>query len=986
MKALRYILCLLVASSLQTPWAEGQIYDSALAVKMKGRRTFYERMQAVYNHYAADATLKQNNTGPKPAVTLPNDVMRKLKKWARYEWENLPLVNEKGVIPDYPAMLMKSMDTYVQATSAISLLSSGGQWNLVGPQTLSYGHGRSIGTGRIDRIAFHPTQPGTFYVGAPSGGLWRTTNSGSTYTCLTNHLPNLSVSGIVVDWSNTQTLYILTGDGDTFSGSLVDDGGYRRNGFGVMKSTDGGISWQSTGAFPVANARGYKLAQSPTNANILLAATTQGLFRSGNGGATWGLVEAGSCTDVAFQPGNGNRAYAALFSGGVARFEVSTDGGASFSQLSSFDVSIANSNRISIGVTPANSSRVYLLCGPGNPGANTFYGFYRSTNAGASFTRTATSPNVFGNEDGGGFDQSIYDNCIAVAPNNADRIWVGGLVVYTSANGGNSFTNQTLYFDGIAIERDDHIHPDVHSLGVNPLNNLLYATTDGGVYVSNDNGVNWGKRYNNLPTTQIYHMDVYDASPHHILIGSQDNGIHKRFGNTSAFEQTQEGDGYAVQYKSDETDDFYAVINTKVYRLMSDGLTQIEKWDWGATGFFPTLVIHPTDNDRFFSARQYFLAYDLSGIDSWFTRAIPASWALCVAPSNANRIYGAGSGSFTPGSGTGAMWRSSDGGSTWDTVSNNPGFPARATYPKIMNIAVNPTNANQVWVCFGGTNAGTKIVYSSNGGNSWTNVTGSLPNNLPVNCIAVDENNNAYCGNDFGVFYRAAGWTDWKPFYNGLPRVPVTDLHISTTLNRIRAATFGRGVWESDLYSGCETNVTLGGSQEGQLLIDASGVVTTSAKTIGGEGSSIQYRAGNYVQGITGFEVANGSQMRAWTGPCGQGVSMLWQNVGSNSYAGFATAILPQQNGQKFPYAFIKNWQWGANGNFSLQLKQVQADSLRLILVNDSGQNLATIYEGAGWPAGTVQPLQFNAAAFLHHKLRVLLFHHNRLVHWQELN
>jgi hypothetical protein len=211
-------------------------------------------------------------------------------------------------------------------------------------------------------------------------------------------------------------------------------------------------------------------------------------------------------------------------------------------------------------------------------------------------------------------------------------------------------------------------------------------------------------------------------------------------------------------------------------------------------------------------------------------------------------------------------------------------------------------------------------------------------------------------------------------------------LHISTSLNRLRAATFGRGVWESDLYSGCETNVTVAGSREGQLLIDASGVVTTSAKTIAGEGSSIQYRAGNYVQGITGFEVANGSQMRAWTGPCGQGISMLLQNENSNNYAGFATATLPQQNGTKFPYAFIKNWRWTTTSNLSLQVRQVQADSLKLILVNDSGQLLATIYNGEGWPAGTVQPIQFNASSYLHHKLRVLLFHHNRLVHWQELN
>lgn len=960
-----------------------QYEEPELAKRLQGKTRLKDIMETVNEFYGVNIGLQSRDPKAGLSTQMSPDVYRKLKKWARFEYENLPILDAKGQIPDYPRHLQRSMDKYMQSHAGAETQSSGGLWFFLGPQTLSYGHGRSIGLGRIDRITFHPTQPNTFFVGAPSGGLWRTVDGGSNYTCLTNNLANPSVSGIVVDWSNPSTLYMLTGDGD--SGGLVAQAGYRRNSIGVLKSTDNGYSWQQTGTLTTGNFRGFKLIQSPTNANTLLAATNAGVFRTTNGGATWTLVKAGIVWDLAFQPQNGNRVYAAITDGGgITRFETSVNGGAGFSATATFDFPISGANRVSIGVTPANTNRVYLLCGPGNPGSNNFFGFYRSTNAGSNFTRTATSPNVFGNEDGGGSDQSTYDNCIGVSPTDVNRIWVGGLTIFTSGNGGDSFSNQTLYFDGVALERDDHIHPDVHSVLMNPLNNNLYATTDGGVYVSSNNGSTWGRRFNNLPTTQIYHMDVYEASPHHILIGSQDNGLHKRFGNTSAFEQTQEGDGFAVQFKSDESDDFYAVINSKVFRLMSNGLTQLEKWDFG--GFFPTLAIHQTDNSKFYTARQYFVGYNVNaGIDDWGTRQIPASWALITCPSNSSRIYGAGDSVFA-GTSSGAMWRSDNSGDTWTNVSNNPGFPAASSIPKITHIAVNPTNSNQVWVTLGGTNSGAKVLYSNNAGGNWTNVTGSLPDDLPANCIAIDENNNAYCGNDFGVFFRAAGWTDWKPFYNNLPRIPVSDLHISTSLNRIRAATFGRGIWESDLYSTCNPSLYVSGDREGQHFFDAGVDLSTAAKTMKGEGSVIMYRAGSYVQGITGFEVANGSVMRAWTGPCGQGIPGVAFTPATEDFAGYRHAELPVREGKKFPFGVIKNWKWDQNNELVFTIRQETADTVQVVLVNEEGKKLAVAFENNQMPAQSEKTIRLHTGAFAGQKLRLLLFHHQKLVHWQELN
>ena len=956
-----------------------------LGEKLEGKSRLRDIIQTVNEHYNVPEINLNSTSSTGLSKMVSPEVYRKLKKWARFEYENAPLVNEKGVVPDYPRHLQKALNKYQQSHGA-SLMSSTGNWSFLGPKTLSYGHGRSIGLGRIDRIVFHPNNANTYYVGAPSGGLWRTTDGGSNYTCLTNYLPNPSVSGIVVDWSNTNILYILTGDGDSGTGALVDAGGYRRNSIGVWKSTDGGSTWNETGVLTTNAYRGFKLIQDPANAQVLLAATTQGTFRTTNGGTSWTLVSSGATWDIAFQPGNSNRVYATNRQGGVSRFYISTNNGANFTNPSTFDFPISTANRISIGVTPASTGRVYLVCGPGNPGGNSFLGFYRSTNSGASFTRRTTSPNVYGNEDGGGSDQSTYDNCIAVSPVDEDIIYVGGLTVFRSTNGGDSFGSMTKYFDGVALERDDHIHPDVHNLAINPLDNKLYAASDGGVFLSTDNGNEWSRKFNNLPTTTIYHLDVYEPSPHHILIGSQDNGIHKRFGNSTAFEQTQEGDGFQVQYKSDEADDFYAVINTSVKRLMSDGLTELEKYEFA--GFFPAMAIHATDNTRFYAARERFVSYEVNpGFDDWGTRAIPASWALITCPSNSSRIYGAGDSTFGP-SASGAMWRSDNSGDTWTTLSFKPGFPAQGSYAKVTSIAVNPTNSNHVWVTLGGTNVGPKVLFSSNAGDNWSNVTGSLPDNLPVNCVAVDASNNAYIGNDFGIFYRGNGWADWKPFSNDLPMVPVSDLHISTSINQIRAATFGRGVWTSDLYNDCETNLNVTGTQEGQLFYEAGSTLNTNGKTDNGNVSRVFYRGGNYVQGTTGFEVAKGAEMRAWTGPCNSGIPTLSASPdGTGDFSGFQLSNVPMSANKKFPFAYIKNWKWESKSQLTFTLSQVSPGKIQVLLVNEEGRKLQDILTEKLASPGLDEPIRFMVSQDnIQSTLRLLVFYDGKLVHWQELN
>ncbi len=986
---------IIAAWLMMTGTLAAQQVPPALATQLQGKTNLRAIMGTVKSFYGFTPEVMAKNTKALPGSSDAIDpkVMRNLKHWARFEWEMSSRVTAQGDLFDYNKHLIQETRKYETLHPEINAAtaSAGGNWSLVGPNNVVYGHGRSIGQGRIDRIAFHPTSANTFYVGSPSGGLWRTTDGGSSYTCLTNSLPNLSVSGIVVDRTNANVIYILTGDGDSGNGTLVNTFGYRRAGIGVWKSTDGGATWQQLGGAAVLG-NGYRLVQSNIDENVLLAATTQGIFRTGNGGITWTQSRTGICHDVQFKPASGV-AYACGDDPGTNNywFETSVDGGNFFSNTSTFNNSITATNRASIGVSPNNANTVYLLCGPGNTGNNTYTGFFRSTNSGTNFTRQSTSPNVFADDAAGGSDQSTYDNCIAVNPTNINRVVVGGLVVFGSTNGGSNFSNLSKYWDGVTGPSDDYAHPDQHALAYNPLDNKLYLCNDGGLYVSTDNGTSWAPKYANLPTGQPYHFAVFEGDPNQILVGNQDNGIQLREEGNSTFHQASSGDGFDMDFMHDDEDDFFGVVNTKVYRSTYDGFSSSQKLDF-APNFFPAMAIHETNTDRFFAGLAQFHRYEhyccSSDVDDVFN--VPCSWAIATCPSWASRIYIAGDSTFGPSNqfGRGSMRRSDDGGSTWTRLDNNSGFPDMNLVPRITYIAVRPNDSGAVWITIGGgPGVPGRVYFSSNSGATWTNMTQGLPD-VPVNCIAVDANNNAYIGNDFGVFYRGSNWNSWKPFSNNLPRCPVTDIKLSPSIFKVRATLFGRGLWQTDTYTDCSPDVTVSGTKEGQQYFEASASVTTTATSNDGPGTQIFYRGGDLVDMKPGFEIANTAAGNIVTGPCNSGIPTFrfttkFSDTTTN-YSGFRNAILPMADKRKFPYAFIKDWEWKNNMPLA-KIEQVKEGKVALILVDESGEKIADLWSRSAMVQGPVSlTLPFNQQ-WKTKKLSALLFYNNELVHWQEV-
>ncbi|MCX6303544.1 MAG: hypothetical protein NT040_01110 [Bacteroidetes bacterium] len=832
---------------------------SLLRAQMEGKETLDQVMTTV------DEYLK----------TLPegNERDRLEKHFARWAFYRGMHLGPKG---EFVNIAEKTMQASSQQSDA-PLTSANGSWTFIGPNTATLNNPNAdlLGNGRVDRIAFHPTDPNTIYVGTPAGGLWRSTNGGFNWSPISSYIPSLGISGIVISHADPNTIFVLTGDGDAkIGGGLVELAGYLQLSVGVLVSHDAGATWEQTGAFPVAgDFVGYRLAQNPVNASILIAATSAGIFRTTNGGTTWVLEQSGKYFDIEFKPGSSTTVYAS----GAGSFAYSTDAGNTWNTGATFNFPLCAGGRCELAVTPNSVNKVYLFAGPATNFETNICGFYVSTNSGLSFTRLTNTPNILGDESGTSGDQSDYDMGVTVKPSDNQKVLVCGLVTWKSTNGGSTFTDATTYRES----GGNYIHPDCHDVQYNPLNDYVYAATDGGFYRSTNDGATWTNLMAGINTAQFYHMADFDANANAILAGAQDNGVKYRTANTSTFSQVYCCDG--AEGVIDYTDQAkgYAVVNKGIKRF--DNFTTTGPFTVASSSFFPMLELNSSDPDVLYYSFAQIMKYvrSTNTITTFAPAAFPGAWALRTCPSNSARVYAAGGTSYY--SSTGDLYITSNSGANWTTISNNPGFPA--TFPRISDIGVRPVNSPQVFVTFSGYTDGLKVLYSGDAGLNWTNISYDLPN-VPIWSIEVDDNNNAYIGSDMGVYYKASGATKWEPFYNFLPNVPVSDLEINQGADQLLAATFGRGIWRSSLRDVCPVDLVLSSNVSGQYFRSASNSITMSGKVTGGDGASAVLRSGNYIDLTTGFQANSdpGSKFLAYNGPCDAGLPPVFAPAGTMAY------------------------------------------------------------------------------------------------------
>ncbi|MFN5091771.1 MAG: MopE-related protein [Bacteroidota bacterium] len=700
------------------------------------------------------------------AIPRPYPKGKGFMAYKRWEW-----FMEPRVYPSGKRMPANAIELAKQQSPGLFPPANGsaGLWTYVGNTSVPSGGG----VGRVNSVRVQPGSTTTYYACAPAGGLWKTTNSGTSWTCMnTDFLTSIGVTDIAIDPNNTNTLYLATGDGDasdTYS-------------LGVLKSTDGGATWNTTGLnWAVTNNRTTsRILIHPSNSNILLAATSNGIYKTTDAGVSWTLVQSGSFKDLEFKPSDPTVVYA---SGGT--FMKSTNTGDTFTTISA-GLPTTNVNRISIAVSAANNAVVYLLVSN-----NTDYGLrgvYKSTDSGTNFTTAATTPNLLGwNSNGGDAGgQGWYDLTIEANSSNANEVYVGGVNIWKSTNGGTSWSINGHWTGSGA----PYVHADVHCLTWLPASNSLLVGCDGGVFKTSNGGTSYSDISSNLEISQQYRLSIAQLNGNKILTGWQDNGTNLKNGTTHT--NVLGGDGmeciiartdanvmygeiyYGAIYKSTNGVGFSALVNSGGTGVNEDG------------AWVTPYALGATDNDLYVGKTKIYKSTNagtsFTALGAFGTGVINA---FAVSLSNANVIY------------------ASKGAALYKTTNANA-FTALSGLPNlyITSIAVDPTDENHVYVSVSGYTAGSKVYESTNGGTTWSNISGSLPN-IPANTLAYHSNGTdaIYVGTDAGVYYKDNSLTDWIPYMNGLPNVVIDELEIHTSTNTITAATFGRGTWRAPLYT-----------------------------------------------------------------------------------------------------------------------------------------------------------------------------------------
>jgi PKD repeat protein len=661
-------------------------------------------------------------------------------------------------------------DYYADIQNNASARSLNGNWSPLGPTNLPTGGG----LGRVNFIRFDPTNSNIVYAGAPAGGLWRSTNGGVGWTVWnTDNLPVIGCTDLAIDPTNTQIMYLATGDGDANDTYSI----------GVLKSTDGGNTWNPTGLnWVVTNQRVIrKLLIDPNNPQTVYAASSNGIYKTTNGGTNWTQIRTGNFYDMEFKPGDPNTIYAA----GTSFIYTNNATGLPGSGVI----------RIAIAVTPANPNYVYLLIARSSDYG--LQGVYRSTNSGANFSTQATSPNLLGwnstGSDAGG--QGWYDLAIAASPTNADVVIVGGINIWRSTNGGVNWSINAHWTGSGA----PYVHADIHDLIFLPGNGTTYyAGHDGGVSRTTNSGGAWTDLSNGLQIAQMYRLGTSATNTNLNLTGHQDNGTNRLNGTT--WTEVIGGDGMECIIDYSNANIMYGELYYgNIRKSTNGGGTFSTIVNTGGTGvnangnWVTPYVMHPTNNQTLIVGKAN-LYRTTNGGTGWTALGATTGGtgnfvAIAYAPSDPNYIYAAK---------RDRLFLSTNGGTSFTNITGTlPVGSAEITY-----IAVSNTNPQQVYVTFSGYSAANKVFSSTNAGGTWTNISSGLPN-LPVNCIVYQNGSpdGIYVGTDVGVYYRDNTTGGWTGFSNGMPNVPVFELEIQYSSQRLRAATYGRGLWESDLYT-----------------------------------------------------------------------------------------------------------------------------------------------------------------------------------------
>lgn len=660
--------------------------------------------------------------------------------------------------PDGTLMTKQQLwNVWSEKNASRAVQTDNSDWVSVGPLTHTNTGSWSSGQGRLNAFAVDPSNPNTWYAGAPAGGIWKSTNAGDTWMPLTDSLPQIGVSGIAIDPANPDIIYIATGDDDAGDSDAI----------GVLKTTDGGLTWNFTG-LNLNNSPNVlnEIYIDPNDSQTLFVGTSSGVFRTTNGGTNWTNVRSGNIRDIKLKPGDASTIYASTDS----QMFRSTNGGDSWQFVSNGIPS--GFVRTVLDVTPANPEVVYLFASdPGFASGKIF----KSTDSGFSFQETFN-----GGQDIFESSQAWFDFAFAVSDTNENELYTGVLNVWKSTNGGNSFTKVNNWNQPQVAS---YTHADIHRLGF--INGRLFCASDGGLYSSTNSGSSFTDHTSGLAIGQFYRISLAKNSSAQIAGGLQDNGGYAR--NNEQWQNYYGADGMETAIDPTNTNRVYGFTQNGggLFVSNSAGATLDESYGSPTGGNWITPLQFSKDNRLFAGYNRVYEFEACSGTWQIISPSFgPFIDVLETDPNNENIMYvGVNN----------ALYRSINAGATFtqiQTFANN-----------INSVEVNNGDSNLIYLTTSGTTGNVYTVDFSGTSPVFTEITGSLPNipKLVVKHQGRHSDNPLYLGTAIGVWRYDDLTGDWETFDTGLPNVAIRDLEVGLEDSKLTAATYGRGVWQTNI-------------------------------------------------------------------------------------------------------------------------------------------------------------------------------------------
>lgn len=670
-------------------------------------------------------------------------------------------------------------------------------WQSLGPNKME-GQG-----GRMISHAFDPENPQVLWAGSATGGLWLTENGGESWQPMTDQIPSTGVGAVAVNPLNPNSLLIGTGEGYALGGAI-------RPGLGVFKSTDRGLMWgQSDFSYQsIAGVSAFKIVWSQADTNNVWLAATNGIWKSTDAGLSWVLKKGdGSnqntaiCDDIVQHTTQPNLLLAAIESDGIWR---STNGGDNWSKLSG-GLPNTDLNFINLAICESQPNVVYASIAAGSANGFGLKGLYRTDDFGDTWVKIQNAPNALCSPQfPNGPCQGWYDNVVAVSPSDPDLVWLGGVTLWRSTNGGDTWVERDrLTCPNCAEPPLCRTYVDQHDFAFDPNDpQTVYVFNDGGVAKSTDGGECFVHMNEGLITGQFYAIASGRSDPGTIIAGTQDHGLQgiKLSENTNlAWDRWGFLDGSDVEVHATNANILYGGwIDGKYFRSnggvhslasqITNGINLNEN-----SGFYSAILRqHPNEPLTLLGATQQRLYKTTNGGNSWTgvaTMTEPKVFEFDqAAPSNA---YAAAWSS----NGTWSFWRSQNSGDSWAQTSNFPGW-------RVTDIKSSPQQAGLVYVSRNSSLPNSAHIYKSdNFGNNWTAIQGDLPD-LSVNAIAVHHflPGVLFAATDLGVFVTCDDGSTWTEYNDNLPVSIVLDIEFNPTDTTLRIGTLGRGAWRTKVW------------------------------------------------------------------------------------------------------------------------------------------------------------------------------------------